>query len=84
MTRRPVYGDRLSKTVGVDGWSAWELPVHDGYRLACCTCGLVHRVNFRVQKRMVEMQFRIDNRATSAMRRGKRFAAIRTALKQPK
>ena len=79
--KRPRYGDRLSKSVDASGWSMWEKPVHDGYRMACCSCGLIHRVNFRIRKRMVEMQFKIDRRATAAMRRGKRYVAIREALR---
>lgn len=67
------YGPRLSNTVGEDGWSAWEKPVHEGYRLACCGCGLVHNVDFRIRQRMVELKFQINRRATAAMRRGRRF-----------
>ena len=32
---------------GDDGWSDWDTPIMDGYKLACCDCGLVHRVDFR-------------------------------------
>jgi hypothetical protein len=28
----------------------WVYPRHNGYRMRCCDCGLVHRVNFRVVK----------------------------------
>ena len=31
-----------------DGWSEWELPEMEGYRLGCCDCGLVHNVDFKV------------------------------------
>lgn len=31
-----------------DGWSDWETPVMDGFRMACCDCGLVHDVDFLV------------------------------------
>jgi hypothetical protein len=71
------YSNRLSNSVDDQGWTKWATPVHDGYRLACCTCGLVHNVNFRVRKGQVEMQFQINRRATAAMRRGKRFAVAR-------
>jgi hypothetical protein len=29
----------------------WQQPVRRGYLLACCDCGLVHRLNFRLAKR---------------------------------
>ncbi len=35
---------------GDDGWSRWSQPVMDGYKLACCDCGLVHDVDFRALK----------------------------------
>lgn len=84
MGKRRRYGDRLSKTVdAATGWSAWEWPVHEGYRLACCGCGLVHDVNFRIEpvKQWVGVQFRINRRATAAVRRGKRYAKVVKALR---
>jgi len=33
-----------------DGWTRWIQPVMQGYRLACCDCGLVHTMEFRVLK----------------------------------
>lgn len=56
----------------------WVQPVRKGYRLACCDCGLVHTMDFRVLdwrtgKRVpyAKPQFRVfrNNRATAAMRR---------------
>jgi hypothetical protein len=81
MARRR-YNDRISKSVGPDGWSAWQWPYHDNYRLACCTCGLVHDVNFKISNRMVGVKFKINRRATAAMRRGKRYAEVAKALKK--
>lgn len=34
--------------VGADGWSEWVSPAMNGYRMACCDCGLVHNVRFKV------------------------------------
>lgn len=31
-----------------DGWSEWELPVMEGYRIGCCDCGLVHDMDFKI------------------------------------
>lgn len=33
-----------------DGWCEWVYPIPDGYKMACCDCGLVHRMAFRVVK----------------------------------
>lgn len=30
------------------GWSDWLAPVLKRYRMACCDCGLVHDIDFRV------------------------------------
>lgn len=47
----------------------WEKPVHRGYYLSCCECGLTHRFNFRVRNRMVEFQVFRCPRATAAFRK---------------
>jgi len=44
-------------------------PVMKGYRLACCDCGLVHKVDFGVFKGKVLFRVWRDNRATAALRR---------------
>jgi hypothetical protein len=33
---------------GPDGWTDFIKPVMRGYRLACCDCGLVHDMDFKV------------------------------------
>jgi len=59
----------------------WIRPVHQGYRLACCDCGLVHRVDFRAvshatnratSEASVALRFWRDERATAAVRRERR------------
>jgi hypothetical protein len=30
-----------------DGWTEWQLPARH-YKMACCDCGLVHNIEFRV------------------------------------
>jgi hypothetical protein len=51
-------------------------PVRRGYRMMCCDCGLVHKINFRLVphgkrgKRIVLTVYR-DERATAAARRRK-------------
>jgi hypothetical protein len=55
----------------------WVQPVRTGYKLACCHCGLVHRIDFRLVPsanggRTIQLRFRHDRRATAAVRRGMR------------
>jgi hypothetical protein len=54
----------------------WVAPKKRGYKLACCDCGLVHRMNFehvpRGRGRKIIFQAFRDNRATAAKRRRKR------------
>jgi hypothetical protein len=33
-----------------DGWSREVAPAMEGYKLACCDCGLVHDMDFKVVK----------------------------------
>lgn len=51
----------------------WIRPVKRGYKLCCCDCGLVHKIDFRHVKwgRGRKIQFRCfrDERATAAVRR---------------
>jgi hypothetical protein len=35
---------------GKNGWSRWVLPNMKRYHLACCDCGLVHTMQFRIIK----------------------------------
>lgn len=54
-----------------NGWTEWVQPVKKGYRAACCDCGLVHEVEFRVYKPTGKIQFRVrrHDRQTSLARR---------------
>jgi len=55
----------------------WVKPVMKGYRMACCDCGLVHVIDFKVIKngRGHKVVFRASRhaRATAAMRRERRI-----------
>jgi len=52
----------------------WIQPIRRGYKLRCCDCGLVHKINFRLIKgrRGLKIQFQPfrDERATAGVRRG--------------
>lgn len=49
----------------------WVQPVRNGYRMACCDCGLVHDVDFRVKNGRVQLRARRNNRSTAAIRRAR-------------
>jgi len=54
-----------------EGWSPWIQPVMvpRSYQLACCDCGSVHSVEFKVEDESVTMRLRRNNRATGQVRR---------------
>lgn len=51
----------------------WVRPVMKGYKIICCDCGLVHKINFKHVKRgngkEIMLQAFRDDRATAAIRR---------------
>ena len=62
----------------------WVQPKTKGYKMACCDCGLVHTLNFRVIKyggNRTKIQFQAfrNNRSTAAMR--KKFQSIKVIKK---
>lgn len=57
-----------------EGPDGWIRPIRKGYKMMCCDCGLVHKIDFRLikdGKRGHKIEFRIDrdNRATGQARR---------------
>lgn len=56
---------------GEDGWTEWVRPIYEPepFRLACCDCGLVHDVEFRIFEGKPEFRMRRNNRSTGQMRR---------------
>lgn len=47
----------------------WVQPIRRGYKLRCCDCGLVHRMDFRISRKRIQFRVFRDNRATAAIRR---------------
>jgi hypothetical protein len=47
----------------------WVQPVRRGYRLACCDCGLIHNVDFRVRRGCIQFRVARNTRSTAMMRR---------------
>ena len=47
----------------------WVQPVRRGYKLACCDCGLVHTVDFRIYQGRVQFRAFRNERSTGQIRR---------------
>lgn len=47
----------------------WIQPVSRGYKMACCDCGLVHDLDFRVKGGRAQFRVRRNNRSTGQLRR---------------
>lgn len=58
----------------------WIQPIRHGYKLACCDCGLVHRMEFRVVAGRAQFRAYRDNRAT-ATSRGNRTKEARMGVR---
>lgn len=53
------------------GNGEWTKPVRSGYKMRCCDCGLVHKVDFKISRGRVWLRAFRDMRATAACRRKK-------------
>lgn len=53
----------------------WVQPVRRGYKMACCDCGLVHVINFRIRKGRIQLQASRNARSTAMKRRHDRAKA---------
>lgn len=63
------------------GPGEWQQPVRKGYKMACCDCGLVHNMEFRVHKGKIQIRGWRNSRSTAQMRRHMKF--ILTASASP-
>lgn len=54
---------------GEDGWCEWQQPIRKGYKMACCDCGLVHTMEFRIYRGRIQMRAKRNERSTAQMRR---------------
>lgn len=54
----------------------WIRPTMKGYKMACCDCGLIHELDFKVIRwgrgHKIKFRARRNNRATAQMRRNKK------------
>lgn len=62
-------GNRIKEAYYKPVADEWIQPIRRGYRLACCDCGLVHDMDFRVLKGRAQFRVRRNNRSTAMMRR---------------
>ena len=47
----------------------WIQPIRKGYKVACCDCGLVHKIDIRVRGSKIQYRATRDKRATGQFRR---------------
>jgi len=47
----------------------WIRPIKTGYKMACCDCGLVHEIDFKIEDDRVWIRSRRNNRSTAMIRR---------------
>jgi hypothetical protein len=47
----------------------WVQPVKKGYKLACCDCGLVHVLDFRIRNGKPQFRAFRNNHSTALLRR---------------
>lgn len=51
----------------------WIQPIRKGYLMACCDCGLVHRMDFRIVTGRVRFRAYRAARSTAMIRRHRRI-----------
>lgn len=55
----------------------WEQPNMKSYRMMCCDCGLVHRFEFRIVGRKIQMRAWRDNERTARARKYQKISLSR-------
>ncbi len=68
-SRRPKTLRRVKAAYHKPEAGEWVQPVPRGYKMACCDCGLVHLMNFRVLEGRVQFAVFRAKRSTAAIRR---------------
>ena len=55
----------------------WFAPKRRGFRHQCCSCGLIHEIDFRTNARgQIEIRFTRHERATAAARRSRKKKVV--------
>jgi len=52
----------------------WVQPMEEGYKMACCDCGKVHKVDFRVVDGRAQFRVFDASRSTGQVRRHMKIA----------
>ena len=47
----------------------WIQPITKNYKMACCDCGLVHELDFRIHEGRIQFRARRSERSTGQKRR---------------
>ena len=47
----------------------WDRIRKKGFKMACCDCGLVHKLDFKIEGKTLFMKGERDNRSTGQLRR---------------
>ncbi len=47
----------------------WVAPIRRGFQLGCCDCGLIHDMDFRVNKGVLRFRMTRNKRATNLRRK---------------
>jgi hypothetical protein len=47
----------------------WIQPIRKGYKIACCDCGLVHDIDFRIVRGRIQFRARRNEKSTGQKRR---------------
>lgn len=59
---------------GKDGFTRWIKPNMEKYKMACCDCGLVHILQFKVESSHIIFRAKRDERATGQKRRWGKYS----------
>lgn len=61
----------------------WVQPIRRGYKLACCDCGLVHMMDFRIHRGRIQFRADRNERSTGQMRRWMKCGASSPPPEKP-
>ena len=73
--KAPVFIQEYEQT---NGWTRWVQPIRAGYKMACCDCGLVHTMDFRVKDGRAQFRAQRDVSGTKLVRQRKRIRLSRS------
>ena len=66
---------RIEKETNRQGWTRWVQPYMPQYLMACCDCGLVHEMRFRIVNGRVQFRARRAPRYTARERARRKYGS---------